>query len=75
MQTFLWVVHVVLCIGLIAIILLQAPKGEGLSGIFGGQTAQFMNRQQGLEKWLVMGTIAFSFLFAITSFVLAVWRV
>ncbi|MCL2549117.1 MAG: preprotein translocase subunit SecG [Symbiobacteriaceae bacterium] len=75
MQTFLWVIHVLLCVGLIAVVLLQAPKGEGLSGLFGGQTAQFMNRQQGLEKWLIMGTITFAFLFAITSFVLAVWRV
>ena len=75
MQTFLWAVHVVLCIGLVAIVLMQAPKGEGLSGLFGGQTAQFMNRQQGVEKWLVMGTITFAFLFAITSFVLSVWRV
>ena len=75
MQTFLWVIHVLLCIGLIAVVLMQAPKGEGLSGLFGGQTAQFMNRQQGLEKWLIKGTVVFAFLFAITSFVLAVWRV
>ena len=75
MQTFLTVVHVLLCVLLIATVLLQAPKGEGLTSMLGGQTAQFMNKQQGLEKWLVMGTVTFGFLFAVTSFVLAVWRV
>ena len=75
MQTFFWVLHVVFCICLVAIVLVQAPKGEGLSGLFGGQTAQFMNRQHGLDKWLVAGTITFGFLFAVTSFILAVWRV
>ena len=75
MQTVMTVVHVVLCILLIAVILLQAPKGEGLTSMLGGQTAQFMSRQQGLEKWMITGTIIFSFLYAMTSFVLAIWRV
>ena len=75
MQTFFLVIHLILCFLLIAVILLQAPKGEGLSGMFGGQTATFMNKQQGLDRWLLLGTVTFGFLFAITSFVLAVWRV
>ena len=75
MHTFLLVIHVLLCLLLITVILLQAPKGEGLSGMFGGQTAQFMNKQRGLDRWLTIGTVTFAFLFALTSFVLAVWRV
>jgi len=74
-HTFFTVIHILLCIGLVVVVLLQAPKGEGLSAMFGGQAAQFMNRQQGLDQWLVLGTITFGFLFAVTSFVLAVWRV
>ena len=75
MHTFVTVLHLILCVAVVVVVLLQAPKGEGLSAMFGGQTAQFMNRQQGLDKWLLMGTVAFGFLFAVTSFILAVWRV
>ena len=75
MQTFVTVLHIILCVGLVVFILMQAPKGEGLSAMFGGQTMQFMNRQQGLDKWLLLGTVSVAFLFAITSFILAVWRV
>jgi len=75
MRTFITVIHILLCFGLVASVLIQAPKGEGLSGMFGGQTATFMNRQRGIDRWLMMGTVAFAFLFAVTSFVLAVWRV
>ncbi|MCL2497670.1 MAG: preprotein translocase subunit SecG [Symbiobacteriaceae bacterium] len=75
MQAFVIGLHIFFCIGIIVVVLLQAPKGEGLSSMFGGQAAQFMNRQRGLDRWLLFGTIAFGFLFAVTSFVLAVWRV
>jgi protein translocase SecG subunit len=64
-----------LCVALIVIVLLQAPKGEGLSGAFGGQTAQFLNKQRGFDAILVRATVALGFLVAITSIVLAVWRV
>ena len=75
MHTFVTVLYILICIGLIVVILLQSPKGEGLSAMFGGQAAQFMNRQQGLDKWLLMATVTLGFLFAVTSFILAVWRV
>ena len=75
MHTFITVLHILLAVALVVVVLLQAPKGEGLSAMLGGQTMQFMNRQQGLERWLTLGTVTFGFLFAVTSFVLAVWRV
>jgi preprotein translocase subunit SecG len=36
MGTFLLIVHLIICIGLIISILLQSSKGGGLSGAFGG---------------------------------------
>lgn len=75
MQNFVTALHLLLCVGLIVIVLLQAPKGEGLSGAFGGQTAQFLNKQRGFDTLLVRATVALGFLVAITSIVLAVWRV
>jgi len=75
MHTFMTIIHIALCVGLIAVILMQSPKGEGLTSMLGGQTAQFMNKQQGIEQWLFRGTVALAFLAAVTSFVLSVWRV
>ncbi|MCE5196392.1 MAG: preprotein translocase subunit SecG [Negativicutes bacterium] len=74
MQTFVMIVHLVLCVGLIVAILLQAPKGEGISEAFGGQAAQFLNKQRGFDVILTRCTIVLGFLVAITSLVLAVWR-
>ena len=36
MGTFLLIVHLIVCIGLVISILLQSSKGGGLSGAFGG---------------------------------------
>lgn len=36
MIAFLTMLHVIICIGLIMVILMQSAKGEGLAGAFGG---------------------------------------
>lgn len=36
MNTFLLIIHLIVCIGLVISILLQSSKGGGLSGAFGG---------------------------------------
>ncbi|MFQ5869084.1 MAG: preprotein translocase subunit SecG [Candidatus Zixiibacteriota bacterium] len=36
MYALLIVVHVLICIGLVIVVLLQSAKGEGLAGAFGG---------------------------------------
>lgn len=36
MYSFLLIVHVLICIGLMVTILMQSAKGEGLAGAFGG---------------------------------------
>jgi len=64
--------HIVVCILLIAVVLLQKSKGDGLSGAFGGGgalTASFGNR--GAATLLSKATTILAVLFMATSFFLA----
>ncbi len=40
MQTFMLIIHILVCIVLIVVILLQSSKGGGLAGAFGGAGGQ-----------------------------------
>ncbi len=71
MKTFLGIVHILLCIALSAIVLLQQRKEGGFSGIFGGGTQADMGASQwqrftGLTKLTVILTT----IFMVTSVVL-----
>ena len=64
--------HIVVCVLLIAVVLLQKSKGDGLSGAFGGGgalTASFGNR--GAATLLSKATTILAVLFMATSFFLA----
>lgn len=50
---------------LVTVILLQA-KGSGLSGVFGGEGG-FYRSKRGVEKLLVISTVALGFLFFLLS--------
>jgi len=68
---FLGIVHILLCIALSAIVLLQQRKEGGFSGIFGGGTQADMGASQwqrftGLTKLTVILTT----IFMVTSVVL-----
>ena len=65
MTTFLLIVQIIVSCSLIAVILLQA-KGSGLSGVFGGEGG-FYRSKRGVEKLLVITTIALGFLFLVLS--------
>jgi len=65
MTTFLLIVQIIVSCTLIAVILLQA-KGSGLSGVFGGEGG-FYRSKRGVEKLLVITTIALGFLFLVLS--------
>jgi preprotein translocase subunit SecG len=65
--------HVIISILLVAIVLMQKSKGDGLSGAFGGGgalTASFGNR--GAATLLSKLTTVFAVLFMVTSFLLAI---
>jgi preprotein translocase subunit SecG len=62
---FLGFGQIVICIGLMASILLQA-RGAGLGSTFGGESSVYRSRR-GIEKRLFQFTILLSILFVILS--------
>ncbi|MCK5116066.1 MAG: preprotein translocase subunit SecG [Candidatus Aegiribacteria sp.] len=74
MIAILTIAHFVICVLLVAVVLLQKSKGDGLSGAFGGGgalTASFGNR--GAATMLSKATSIFAVLFMATSFLLAIF--
>ena len=69
MVTFLLVVHVLACLGLIATILLQAGKGAGLSNMFGGGSSGLFVPSSG--GFLTKFTALLAVIFLFTSLVLS----
>ena len=66
-NTFLAVGQIIVSIGLIASVLLQA-RGTGLSGAFGGDSAVYRSRR-GVERRLWQFTIILTVLFVVFSLV------
>lgn len=64
------VVEILVAVGLVSLILLQA-KGTGLSSSFGGG-GEFYQSRRGVEKIVTYATIGLTALFGIVSIVLLV---
>ena len=74
MNTVFTFLHSVICVLLVAVVLLQKSKGDGLSGAFGGGgalTASFGNR--GAASLLSKATTVLAVLFMVVSFLLAIF--
>ncbi len=71
MQTYLFIVQIILSVTLIALVLLQGNKGAGLGGVFGGDGGVYKTRR-GVEKTLYNATIVVSVIFFLVS-MLSVW--
>jgi preprotein translocase subunit SecG len=67
-MTLLTIIHVVACIALIIIVLLQADKGEGLSGAFGGGGSYAVFGKRGATGFVAKVTTAAAVVFMLTSF-------
>ncbi len=67
-------IHVIVCLILIAVILLQAGRGGGLSDTFGGSAAQSILGTRG-AAYLTRATTAFATIFMLTSLGLAILSV
>lgn len=67
-------IHVTACIVLIIIVLLQADKGEGLSGAFGSSGAGAVFGKRGASGFFAKATAGAAVVFMLTSFWLG-WRV
>ncbi|OGS18401.1 MAG: preprotein translocase subunit SecG [Elusimicrobia bacterium RIFOXYA2_FULL_50_26] len=72
MYYFILTVHVIACVGLILVVLLQAGKGSGISGLFGGGGAdQLFSAPSGMA-FIKKATIVMAVVFTLTSLILTV---
>jgi preprotein translocase subunit SecG len=71
MYGLLLALHVLICIGLIAVVLLQSGKGGGLAGGAFGGTAQTVFGGRGATDFMTRATMVLGGAFFITSLVLA----
>ena len=66
-------IHIIVCIGLIVIVLLQADKGEGLAGAFGGGASSTVFGERGAGGFMSKLTTSMAIVFMITSLIISVW--
>jgi len=70
LTTLILIIHVLVCIALILIILLQTGKGADIGAAFGGGSSQTVFGSTGATTFLSKVTIGAAVVFMITSFVL-----
>ena len=68
--TFVLVIHVVVCLAMILIILLQTGKGADIGAAFGGGSSQTVFGSSGATTFLSKVTIIAAVVFMSTSFIL-----
>ena len=70
MAIFLMILDVLVCIGLIAVIVMQSSKSAGVSGVIGGASEQFFGKKKGLDELLSKITIVLGAVFFVLTFVI-----
>ena len=71
MSTFIVLIHVVVCIALILIVLLQTGKGSDMGAAFGGGSSQTVFGSTGAGSFLSKMTTGAAVVFMLTSLTLA----
>ena len=71
MVTFLMVVQLIVAIALIAVVVMQKSKGEGLGSI-GGGGQMFFDKSTGLDRALEQGTTYLAVAFMVLSIVISI---
>ena len=71
MSLVLIVIHVVVCVALIMIVLLQTGKGADMGAAFGGGGSQTLFGSTGASTFLSKATTAAAIIFMLTSLALA----
>ena len=64
------IVHVIVCIGLILVVLLQTGKGAEIAAVFGGGSSSTIFGSSGAGNFLTKLTTAMAIVFMITSLTL-----
>lgn len=72
MTTVLMVIHLLVCLSLIGIVLIQGGKGAELGSAFGGGSSQTLFGGRGAATFLGKMTTVVAIVFMITSLLLAV---
>ncbi len=77
MQTALIIIHVIISIALIAVVLMQHGKQQGLSGAIAGGAETFFGKNKGrtIDAMLKKVTSVIAVLFVVSSIVLAVYSI
>lgn len=70
---FIQLIHILVCVGLIVVVLLQADKGEGLAGAFGGGASSTVFGERGSGGFMSKLTTTMAIVFMITSLIIAVY--
>ncbi len=72
MFEFFLVIHILICIALVFVVLLQSGRGGGLAGVFGGGAAQTLFGGRGAATFLSKATAWLAVAFMVMSILLAV---
>jgi preprotein translocase subunit SecG len=64
--------HILVCVCLVFIVLIQQSKGAGLGGVFGGGGGEALFGGRGAAPFLVKATTALAVMFMLTSLVLTI---
>src|SRR5690349_23035567 len=72
MYILLWIVHVLVCLFLIVVVLLQSGKAADLAGAFGGMGSQTAFGPRGSATLLSKATTISAVLFMLTSLTLSI---
>ncbi|MBI2840917.1 MAG: preprotein translocase subunit SecG [Acidobacteria bacterium] len=70
MEIFVSIVHVIVCLVLILVVLLQSGKGADLASAFGGGSSQTTFGPRGAATFLSKATTVAAILFMLTSMTL-----
>ncbi len=71
MSAFLIIIHVMVCVALILIVLLQTGKGADMGAAFGGGSSQTLFGSTGASTFLTKATTVAAIVFMVTSLTLA----
>ncbi|MBO8141767.1 MAG: preprotein translocase subunit SecG [Firmicutes bacterium] len=72
MTVFLMILQLIVSIALIAVVLLQRSKGEGLGSI-GGGAQMFFDQPRGLDRVLERSTTVLAVAFMVLSIIISIW--
>jgi preprotein translocase subunit SecG len=74
MDILIVIIHVIVCVALIMIVLLQTGKGADMGAAFGGGASQTLFGTTGASTFLSKATTAAAIIFMLTSLILAYSR-